>query len=89
MGVSGVPCFVLQGKYAVMGAQSVETLTDAIRQVGEEVVAGELLGLLSGKTVGGPRVEAFAPAGNRAIRSPRLLSSGEPSAKCDPYRSNP
>ncbi|SIQ03865.1 Predicted dithiol-disulfide isomerase, DsbA family [Rhizobium sp. RU20A] len=40
MGVSGVPCFVLQGKYAVMGAQSVETLEDAIRQVGQEGAAG-------------------------------------------------
>jgi predicted DsbA family dithiol-disulfide isomerase len=33
MGISGVPCFLIQGKYAVMGAQDVETLTDAIRQV--------------------------------------------------------
>lgn len=39
IGVSGVPCFILQGKYAVMGAQSVETLEDAIRQVGQEVAA--------------------------------------------------
>jgi predicted DsbA family dithiol-disulfide isomerase len=33
MGVTGVPCFLLEGKYAVMGAQDAETLADAIRQV--------------------------------------------------------
>lgn len=33
MGITGVPCFLLDGKYAVMGAQPVETLVDAIRQV--------------------------------------------------------
>ena len=33
MGVSGVPFFVLDGKYAVSGAQDAATLADAIRQV--------------------------------------------------------
>ncbi|MGB6117183.1 MAG: DsbA family protein [Mesorhizobium sp.] len=33
MGVTGVPCFVLDGKYAVMGAQDADALADAIRQV--------------------------------------------------------
>lgn len=33
MGVTGVPCFLLDGKYAVMGAQDAAVLADAIRQV--------------------------------------------------------
>lgn len=33
MGITGVPCFLLDGKYAVMGAQDAETLARAIRQV--------------------------------------------------------
>lgn len=33
MGVTGVPCFILDNKYAVMGAQDAETIADAIRQV--------------------------------------------------------
>lgn len=33
MGVNGVPCFILDKKYAVMGAQSVEVLTNALREV--------------------------------------------------------
>jgi len=28
-----VPCFLLDGRYAVMGAQDVQTLADALRQV--------------------------------------------------------
>jgi predicted DsbA family dithiol-disulfide isomerase len=36
MGVSGVPCFLLERKYAVMGAQAAETLVDAIKQVAAE-----------------------------------------------------
>jgi predicted DsbA family dithiol-disulfide isomerase len=36
MGVTGVPCFILAGKYAVMGAQPAETLADAISQVADE-----------------------------------------------------
>lgn len=42
MGISGVPCFLLEGKYAVMGAQDTTTLTDAIRQVAAAKAKGEL-----------------------------------------------
>lgn len=44
MGVRGVPCFLLEGKYAVMGAQDAETLADAIRQVAGAKARGELDG---------------------------------------------
>jgi predicted DsbA family dithiol-disulfide isomerase len=37
IGVTGVPTFILGGKYGVVGAQSVEALTEAIRQVAEKV----------------------------------------------------
>lgn len=36
IGVQGVPCFILGGKYAVSGAQPAEVLADAIRQVAAE-----------------------------------------------------
>jgi predicted DsbA family dithiol-disulfide isomerase len=42
MGVTGVPCFLLEGKYAVMGAQDADTLADAIRQVSAAKTRGEL-----------------------------------------------
>ncbi|TYR35213.1 DsbA family oxidoreductase [Mesorhizobium microcysteis] len=42
MGVRGVPCFLLEGKYAVMGAQEAETLADAIRQIATAKARGEL-----------------------------------------------
>lgn len=42
MGITGVPCFLLEQKYAVMGAQDVETLADAIRQVTTAKQRGEL-----------------------------------------------
>lgn len=42
MGVRGVPCFLLEGKYAVMGAQETETLTDALRQIAAAKARGEL-----------------------------------------------
>lgn len=42
MGVTGVPCFLLEGKYAVMGAQDADTLADAIRQVAAAKTRGEL-----------------------------------------------
>lgn len=42
MGVRGVPCFLLEGRYAVMGAQDPETLADAIRQVAGAKARGEL-----------------------------------------------
>lgn len=41
MGITGVPCFLLDGKYAVMGAQDSATLADAIRQVAAEKATGE------------------------------------------------
>jgi predicted DsbA family dithiol-disulfide isomerase len=44
MGITGVPCFLLEGKYAVMGAQDAATLTDAIRQIAEAKANGELEG---------------------------------------------
>lgn len=42
MGISGVPCFLLEGKYAVMGAQDADTLADALRQVAAAKARGEL-----------------------------------------------
>lgn len=33
MGVTGVPCFIIDNKYAVMGAQSADVLTDAFREI--------------------------------------------------------
>lgn len=42
MGITGVPCFLLEDKYAVMGAQGADTLTDAIRQVAAAKARGEL-----------------------------------------------
>ncbi len=36
MGITGVPCFLLESKYAVMGAQDAETLANALRQVAAE-----------------------------------------------------
>ncbi len=42
MGVSGVPCFLIEGRYAVMGAQPPEALADAVRQVAAAKARGEL-----------------------------------------------
>lgn len=42
MGVRGVPCFLLEGKYAIMGAQDADTLADAIKQVAGAKSRGEL-----------------------------------------------
>lgn len=33
MGVTGVPCFIIDNKYAVMGAQSADVLASALREV--------------------------------------------------------
>ena len=44
MGVRGVPCFIIENRYAVMGAQDPQTLADAIRQVAELKAKGELEG---------------------------------------------
>ena len=41
IGVTGVPCFIIDGKYAVMGAETPEHLADAIRKAAAEAeVAG-------------------------------------------------
>ncbi|QPC87715.1 disulfide bond formation protein DsbA [Mesorhizobium sp. NBSH29] len=42
MGVTGVPCFLFEGKYAVVGAQDSATLADAIRQIAGAKARGEL-----------------------------------------------
>lgn len=36
MGITGVPCFLIEGKYAVMGAQDADTLASAFRQIASE-----------------------------------------------------
>lgn len=33
MGITGVPCFVIDGRYAIMGAQPVEAMVDALGKV--------------------------------------------------------
>jgi predicted DsbA family dithiol-disulfide isomerase len=42
MGITGVPCFLIEGRYAVMGAQETAVLADAIRNVSEAKERGEL-----------------------------------------------
>ncbi|MCU0832003.1 MAG: DsbA family oxidoreductase [Rhizobiaceae bacterium] len=42
MGVNSVPCFVIEGRYAVLGAQPPETLADAFRQVARAKAEGVL-----------------------------------------------
>ncbi|MEP9395758.1 DsbA family oxidoreductase [Mesorhizobium sp. KR2-14] len=42
MGITGVPCFLFEGKYAVMGAQDSAVLADAIRQIAAAKARGEL-----------------------------------------------
>lgn len=42
MGISGVPCFLLEGRYVLSGAQPPEVLEDAIRQVADAKARGEL-----------------------------------------------
>ncbi len=44
MGISGVPCFLLEGRYAVMGAQDSATLADAMTEIAEAKARGELGG---------------------------------------------
>jgi predicted DsbA family dithiol-disulfide isomerase len=36
MGVTGVPCFIIDMKYAVVGAQPAEALADAMRKIVQE-----------------------------------------------------
>lgn len=43
MGVTGVPCFLLDGRYAVVGAQDTAVLADAIRRVAQAKATGETL----------------------------------------------
>ncbi len=42
MGVTGVPCFIIENKYAVMGARDSATLADALRQIAQAKENGEL-----------------------------------------------
>jgi predicted DsbA family dithiol-disulfide isomerase len=39
MGITGVPCFLLEGKYAVMGAQDAATLATAIKDIATKAAA--------------------------------------------------
>lgn len=41
MGVRGVPCFVLGGRYAVSGAQPPNVLVEALRELGREKTAND------------------------------------------------
>ena len=41
MGITGVPCFLIEGKYAVMGAQAKGLLADALRQCAAAKAGGE------------------------------------------------
>lgn len=41
MGVTGVPCFIFEGRYALMGAQDPSVLADAIKQIAEAKERGE------------------------------------------------
>ena len=36
LGISGVPCFIIESKYAVMGAQKPEALIEAFEQAADE-----------------------------------------------------
>lgn len=42
MGVTGVPCYLLEGRYAVMGAQDSAVLADAVRQIAAMKAEGKL-----------------------------------------------
>lgn len=42
LGINSVPCFVIEGRYAVMGAQQPEALADAFRQVAQAKLQGAL-----------------------------------------------
>ena len=42
MGITGVPSFVFESRYVVVGAQESEMLADAIRQIGAAKARGEL-----------------------------------------------
>lgn len=40
MGVTGVPCFIIQGKYVIQGAQEPDTWARVISEIGEAVTKG-------------------------------------------------
>ena len=42
MGITGVPCFLCEARYAVMGAQESAVLADAIRQIAGAQAEGKL-----------------------------------------------
>lgn len=42
MGITGVPCFLIEGKYAVVGAQDPAVLADALAKVAAAKARGEL-----------------------------------------------
>lgn len=42
MGITGVPCFLLEGRYVIVGAQDAAVLANAIRKVSEAKAGGEL-----------------------------------------------
>jgi predicted DsbA family dithiol-disulfide isomerase len=42
MGISGVPCFIFEQRYAVSGAQAAETLANAIGQIAAAKASGQL-----------------------------------------------
>lgn len=48
MGVTGVPCFLIENRYAVVGAQEPATLADAVRKVSNAKARGELEPLSQG-----------------------------------------
>jgi len=48
MGVTGVPCFLFENRYAIIGAQDAETLADAMRQIAGAKARGELEGPAQG-----------------------------------------
>ena len=45
MGITGVPCFLIEGKYAVMGAQESDTLAGALRQIADAKQNGDVEGV--------------------------------------------
>lgn len=48
MGISGVPCFLLEGRYALMGAQEATTLAEAITEIAEAKACGRPGGAAAG-----------------------------------------
>lgn len=42
MGVTGVPCFIVENKYAIMGAQPAETLLHAFKDIAKQKAEGTL-----------------------------------------------